>query len=142
MIKTRERHAKGPLSAAMFEAAAKILVTPARRLHHGVEREVVDHHDSDHLSSAARFGPSSTESPRRLHAAHANLASYTGLRRELEHYLADYNCDRVHPGRLTNGRIPAAIVYGARKMKDIEISRNCRHISVTVQPTPPLRRWG
>jgi transposase len=42
---------------------------------------------------------------------------YTGLRRELEHYLAEYNFDRVHHGRLTRGRIPADIVYGARKME-------------------------
>jgi transposase InsO family protein len=42
---------------------------------------------------------------------------YTGLRRELDHYLTDYNFDRVHHGRLTNGRIPADIVYGANKMK-------------------------
>jgi transposase InsO family protein len=42
---------------------------------------------------------------------------YTGLRRELERYLNDYNFDRVHHGRLTNGRIPADIVYGARKME-------------------------
>jgi transposase len=42
---------------------------------------------------------------------------YTGLRRELDRYLNDYNTDRVHHGRLTNGRIPADIVYGARKME-------------------------
>jgi transposase InsO family protein len=42
---------------------------------------------------------------------------YTGLGRELEHYLAEYNFDRVHHGRLTRGRIPADIVYGARKME-------------------------
>jgi transposase InsO family protein len=42
---------------------------------------------------------------------------YTGLRRELERYLADYNFDRVHHGRLTNGSIPADLVYGARKME-------------------------
>jgi transposase InsO family protein len=41
----------------------------------------------------------------------------TGLRRELDRYLADYNHDRVHHGRLTNGRIPADIVHGARKME-------------------------
>lgn len=40
-----------------------------------------------------------------------------GLRRELAAYLHDYNHDRVHHGRLTNGRIPADIVYGATKMK-------------------------
>ena len=42
---------------------------------------------------------------------------YTGLRRELDTYLAFYNHDRVHHGRLTRGRIPADIVYGARKME-------------------------
>jgi Integrase core domain len=42
---------------------------------------------------------------------------YTGLRRELDTYLRFYNHDRVHHGRLTQGRIPADIVYGARKME-------------------------
>jgi transposase InsO family protein len=42
---------------------------------------------------------------------------YTGLRRELDTYLAFYNHDRVHHGRLTRGQIPADIVYGARKME-------------------------
>jgi hypothetical protein len=32
-------------------------------------------------------------------------------------YLAYYNTDRVHHGRLTQGRIAADIVYGARKME-------------------------
>ncbi len=41
----------------------------------------------------------------------------SGLRRELDTYLAFYNNDRVHHGRLTQGRIPADIVYGARKME-------------------------
>jgi transposase InsO family protein len=41
----------------------------------------------------------------------------TGLRRELESYLRYYNHDRVHHGRLTGGKIPADIVYGARKMR-------------------------
>lgn len=42
---------------------------------------------------------------------------YSGLRRELDTYLRFYNNDRVHHGRLTQGRIPADIVYGARKME-------------------------
>jgi transposase InsO family protein len=42
---------------------------------------------------------------------------FTGVRRELERYLAYYNHDRVHHGRLTRGRIPADIVYAARKME-------------------------
>ena len=41
----------------------------------------------------------------------------TGLRRELATYLDFYNFDRVHHGRLTAGRIPADVVYGARKME-------------------------
>ena len=41
---------------------------------------------------------------------------FTGLKRDLDHYLQGYNHDRVHHGRLTQGRIPADIVYGARKM--------------------------
>jgi transposase len=42
---------------------------------------------------------------------------YTGLKRELERYLVYYDYDRVHHGRLTRGRIPGDIVYGARKME-------------------------
>ncbi len=42
---------------------------------------------------------------------------YTGLKRELDRYLTYYNNDRVHHGRLTQGRIPADIVYGAHKME-------------------------
>jgi len=41
---------------------------------------------------------------------------YTGLKRELDTYLRFYNTDRVHHGRLTQGRIPADIVCRARKM--------------------------
>ena len=42
---------------------------------------------------------------------------FTGLKRDLQQYLDDYNLDRPHHGRLTQGRIPADIVYGARKVK-------------------------
>jgi transposase InsO family protein len=41
---------------------------------------------------------------------------FHGLKHELERYLAYYNNDRAHTGRLTQGRIPANIVYGARKI--------------------------
>jgi hypothetical protein len=40
----------------------------------------------------------------------------TALRRDLDEYLAYYNFDRAHTGRLTRGRVPGEIVYGARKM--------------------------
>jgi transposase InsO family protein len=42
---------------------------------------------------------------------------YSALSRELERYLSYHNLDRTHQGRLTRGRIPADIVYGARKME-------------------------
>jgi transposase InsO family protein len=40
----------------------------------------------------------------------------TALKRDLEEYLGYYNTDRAHTGRLTKGRVPADIVFGARKM--------------------------
>ena len=39
----------------------------------------------------------------------------TALSQDLREYLRDYNTDRAHTGRLTQGRVPADIVYGARK---------------------------
>jgi transposase len=42
---------------------------------------------------------------------------FQGLRRELADYLRYYNFDRAHTGRLTRGRIPADLVYAARKME-------------------------
>ena len=42
---------------------------------------------------------------------------FTGLKRDLAQYIDDYNFDRPHHGRLTQGRIPADIVYGANKVK-------------------------
>jgi transposase len=41
----------------------------------------------------------------------------TGLRRDLARYLHDYNHHREHHGRITQGRVPADLVYGARKME-------------------------
>jgi transposase InsO family protein len=41
----------------------------------------------------------------------------TALSRELDRYLTYYNHDRIHHGRLTRGRIPADIIYGAHKME-------------------------
>lgn len=40
----------------------------------------------------------------------------TALRRDLDEYLRTYNFDRAHTGRLTKGRVPGDIVFGARKM--------------------------
>jgi transposase InsO family protein len=39
----------------------------------------------------------------------------SALQRDLDDYLDEYNYDRAHTGRLTQGRVPADIVYGARK---------------------------
>lgn len=41
----------------------------------------------------------------------------SGLRRHLAAYLQDYNYEREHHGRITQGRRPADLVYGARKME-------------------------
>jgi transposase InsO family protein len=49
--------------------------------------------------------------PRYLHVR------FTGLKRDLARYLHDDDFDRVHHGRLTRGRVPAEIVYGARKVR-------------------------
>jgi transposase InsO family protein len=43
----------------------------------------------------------------------------TALQRDLDEYLAYYNTDRAHTGRLTKGRVPADIVFGARKMATV-----------------------
>jgi transposase InsO family protein len=43
----------------------------------------------------------------------------TALRRDLQEYLRYYNFDRAHTGRLTKGRVPADIVFGARKMASV-----------------------
>jgi transposase InsO family protein len=40
---------------------------------------------------------------------------FEGLRRDLADYLSYYNGQRVHTGRLTQGRIPKDTVYGAHK---------------------------
>jgi transposase InsO family protein len=40
----------------------------------------------------------------------------TALQRDLDEYLDEFNFDRAHTGRLTKGRVPGDIVFGARKM--------------------------
>jgi transposase InsO family protein len=42
---------------------------------------------------------------------------FTGLKRDLDRYVDDYNYERPHHGRLTRGRIPADIVYPGNKVK-------------------------
>ena len=48
--------------------------------------------------------------------ARSLIPKLTALRRDLDEYLHYYNTDRAHTGRHTRGRVPADIVYGARKM--------------------------
>jgi len=43
----------------------------------------------------------------------------TALQKDLEIYLRDYNFDRAHTGRLTQGRVPGDIVFGARKTRTV-----------------------
>jgi transposase InsO family protein len=47
--------------------------------------------------------------------ARSLVPKMTALTKDLDEYLVDYNYDRAHTGRLTQGRVPADIVYGARK---------------------------
>jgi transposase InsO family protein len=49
--------------------------------------------------------------------ARSLVPKLTALAKDLKHYLAYYNFDRAHTGRLTQGRLPGEIVHGARKMK-------------------------
>ena len=49
--------------------------------------------------------------------ARSLVPKLTALGRDLVQYLAYYNFDRAHTGRLTKGRVPGEIVYGARKMR-------------------------
>ena len=51
--------------------------------------------------------------------ARSLVPKMTALQRDLDEYLTDYNHDRAHTGRLTNGRLPADIVYGARKTRPV-----------------------
>ena len=43
----------------------------------------------------------------------------TALERDLDEYLRYFNFDRAHNGRLTQGRVPADIVHGARKTRTV-----------------------
>ena len=43
----------------------------------------------------------------------------TALERDLHEYLHYFNFDRAHTGRLTKGRVPADIVFGARKTNTV-----------------------
>jgi transposase InsO family protein len=42
---------------------------------------------------------------------------YRGLQRELRAFVDYYNHQRAHTGRITQGRVPADLVYGAHKME-------------------------
>jgi transposase InsO family protein len=47
--------------------------------------------------------------------ARSLIPNSSALQHDLNEYLIDYNYDRAHTGRLTQGRVPADIVYGAPK---------------------------
>jgi transposase InsO family protein len=49
--------------------------------------------------------------------ARSLVPKLTALERDLKRYLDYYNFDRAHTGRLTQGRIPGDIVYGAHKTR-------------------------
>lgn len=47
--------------------------------------------------------------------ARSLVPKMTAPTQDLDEYLLDYNYDRAHTGRLTQGRVPADIVFGAPK---------------------------
>jgi transposase InsO family protein len=49
--------------------------------------------------------------------ARSLIPKLTALERDLESYLWTSNFDRAHTGRLTKGRVPGDIVYGAPKTR-------------------------
>jgi transposase InsO family protein len=49
--------------------------------------------------------------------ARSLVPRFTGLRRDLADYLGYYNYERAHTGRRSDGKTPAELVYGARKMR-------------------------
>jgi len=51
--------------------------------------------------------------------ARSLVPKMTALQRDLDEYLTDYNFDRAHTGRLTKRRVPADIVFGARKTRPV-----------------------
>jgi transposase InsO family protein len=51
--------------------------------------------------------------------ARSLVPKMTALQRDLDEYLTTYNHDRAHTGRLTRGRVPADIVFGARKTRPV-----------------------
>ena len=51
--------------------------------------------------------------------ARSLVPKMTGLQRDLDQYLTADNFDRAHTGRLTKGRVPADIVFGARKTRPV-----------------------
>jgi transposase InsO family protein len=51
--------------------------------------------------------------------ARSLVPTLTALERDLEGYLWTYNFDRAHTGWRTRGRIPADVVYGARKTRPV-----------------------
>jgi transposase InsO family protein len=51
--------------------------------------------------------------------ARSLIPKLTGLERDLDEYLDTYNHDRAHTRRLTRGRVPADIVFGARKTRPV-----------------------
>ena len=65
------------------------------------------------IEPCRRFSPEECWRPAFARYLHVR---FTGLKRDLDRYVDEYNFRRVHNGRLTRGRIPADIVYGANKV--------------------------
>jgi hypothetical protein len=64
----------------------------------------------------------------------------TGLARDLDEYLSDYDLDRAHTRRLTKRRARADIVFGARKTRPGDEPNPSLHLGV--RTAWRLRPWA
>jgi transposase InsO family protein len=136
-LHTSDRNPRGRHCAALLHAVAHELAQAGWKLEqvisdNGAEfrgpdfRAAVCHHDTEHRRIRAGR-PTSNGHVERLQLtileacwrpafARSLVPKISALRTDLDQYLHYHNTDRAHTARLTRGRIPADIVYGARKM--------------------------
>lgn len=85
--------------------------------HLGVEQRRIRAGRPQTNGNAERLQQTILEECWRPSFARSLVPKLTGLARDLTQYLAYYNFDRAHTSRLTKGRVPGEIVYGARKVR-------------------------
>ena len=104
--------AAGPVAVAVRQPAPPAPARPARRAPHADPRRRPQTNGA--VEALHRTIPEECWRPA---FARYLQVRFAGLGRDLERYLDYYDFERAHTGRLTHGRIPAEIVYGARKVR-------------------------